>query len=87
MPPQKREVPRTKRRLESIEPRREYFTTAILCWLRAKMAIISSVALPHVALRSPPTVNSINQLENNYIINQLFVLPYLHVIFDYLLDQ
>uniref|UniRef100_A0A2P2LBW3 Vacuolar cation/proton exchanger 1a n=1 Tax=Rhizophora mucronata TaxID=61149 RepID=A0A2P2LBW3_RHIMU len=30
MPPQKREVPRTKRRFESTEPRREYFTTTIL---------------------------------------------------------
>lgn len=54
-PPQKREVPRTKRRLERMEPRSEYFTTAILFWLSARIAIISSVAFPHVAFRSPPT--------------------------------
>lgn len=55
MPPQKREVPRTRRRFERIEPKREYLTTAILFWLRANIAIINSVAFPHVAFRSPPT--------------------------------
>lgn len=38
-----------------MEPKREYFTTCILFWRRANNAIISSVALPHVAFRSPPT--------------------------------
>lgn len=57
IPPQKREVPRTKRRFERMEPKREYLTTAILLLLRANIAIMSSVAFPHVALTSPPTVN------------------------------
>jgi hypothetical protein len=29
MPPQRREVPRTRRRFERIEPKSEYLTTAI----------------------------------------------------------
>lgn len=57
IPPQKREVPRTKRRFERMEPKREYLTTAILLLLRANIAIMSSVAFPHVAFTSPPTVN------------------------------
>ena len=56
MPQQNREVPRTRRRLEIIEPSKEYFTTAILLLLRAKIAMMSSVAFPHVAFKSPPTV-------------------------------
>lgn len=56
MPPHNREVPRTRRRLERMEPRREYLTTAILLLLRAKIAMMSSVAFPHVAFKSPPTV-------------------------------
>lgn len=60
MPPQKREVPRTRRRFESIEPKSEYFTTSTLCCVRARIAIISSVAFPHVAFRSPPTEQIIN---------------------------
>ena len=56
IPPQNREVPRTRRRFESMEPRREYLTTAILLLISAKIAIMSSVAFPHVAFRSPPTV-------------------------------
>lgn len=55
MPPQKRDDPRTKRRLERIEPNSEYFTTSILLWIMAKIEIINSVAFPHVAFRSPPT--------------------------------
>lgn len=55
-PPQKREEPRTRRRFERMEPRREYLTTSILCSARAKIAIMSSVALPQVAFKSPPTV-------------------------------
>lgn len=60
MPPQKREVPRTKRRFERIDPKREYFTTSTLCWIRANIAIMSSVAFPHVAFRSPPTDHTTN---------------------------
>ena len=65
MPPQKRDVPRTRRRLERMEPKREYLTMAILCSLRANIAIMSSVAFPHVAFRSPPTAKSHNKLLNN----------------------
>lgn len=56
MPPQKSEVPRTRRRFERMEPKREYLTTSILRSYRAKIAMISSVALPHVAFNNPPTV-------------------------------
>lgn len=63
MPPQNREDPRTKRRFESIEPSRLYFTTSTLCWTRAKMDIMSSVAFPHVAFRSPPTAKRNPQQE------------------------
>jgi hypothetical protein len=66
-PPQRREEPRTRRRFERMEPRREYFTTSILFWRRANNAIISSVALPHVAFRSPPTANPIyNQYSKSF---------------------
>ena len=65
MPPQKRDVPRTRRRLERMEPKREYLTRAILWSLRANIAIMSSVAFPHVAFRSPPTAKSHNKLLNN----------------------
>lgn len=61
MPPQKREVPRTRRRLERMEPSKEYFTTKIFCLLKANIAIISSGAFPHVAFRSPPTAVTISR--------------------------
>ena len=58
-PPQKREEPRTRRRFERIDPKREYFNTEIFPWWSAKIAIMSSVAFPHVAFRRPPTANQI----------------------------
>jgi len=58
MPPQKSEVPRTNSRFDSMEPKSEYFTTSTLCCPSAKIAIISSVALPHVAFSSPPTTKT-----------------------------
>lgn len=54
-PPHKREDPKTRRRFERMEPKREYFNTSIFLWWRANSAIISSVALPHVAFSRPPT--------------------------------
>ena len=51
-----REVRRTRRRLEIMEPKREYLTKEILLWLRAKIAMMSSVAFPQVAFKSAPTV-------------------------------
>uniref|UniRef100_A0A0E0FN51 F-box domain-containing protein n=1 Tax=Oryza nivara TaxID=4536 RepID=A0A0E0FN51_ORYNI len=54
-PPQKREVPRTRRRLERTEPSREHLTTSIFPLSSANSAMISSVAFPHVAFSSPPT--------------------------------
>lgn len=62
-PPKKREVPRTRRRFERMEPKRDDFTTFNLFWWRANNAIISSVALPHVALISPPTASKICLME------------------------
>lgn len=56
MPPQNKEDPRTRRRFERMEPRREYLTTAILFSVRAKIAMMSSVIFPQVAFKSPPTV-------------------------------
>mmetsp|Transcript_11472 Transcript_11472/g.34006 ORF Transcript_11472/g.34006 Transcript_11472/m.34006 type:complete len:206 (+) Transcript_11472:1262-1879(+) len=44
----------TSRRLERMEPRSESCTTRSRPALMAKMLMISSVALPRVALRSPP---------------------------------
>ena len=41
-----------------MEPKREYLTTFIFLLWRASSAIISSVALPQVALSSPPTAIS-----------------------------
>lgn len=56
MPPQKREEPRTRSKLERIEPIRENLTTSIFPLCSANKAIISSVAFPHVAFSRPPTV-------------------------------
>jgi hypothetical protein len=57
-PPQKRDVPSTSSRLERTEPRREHLTTSIWPSMSAKSAMMSSVALPHVALRRPPTAHA-----------------------------
>ena len=54
-PPQRSELPRTKRRFERMEPSRDNFTTWTLFWWSANNAMIISVAFPHVAFRSPPT--------------------------------
>ena len=54
-PPANIAKPRTKSRLPMIEPVIEAFTTSISPALSAKMPMMSSVALPKVALRSPPT--------------------------------
>lgn len=62
-PPQKSEVPRTKRRFERTEPKREYLSNCSLFWFRAEIAIISSVALPNVAFRSPPTAQQQYQIK------------------------
>ena len=49
-PPRKSERPRTKRRLPTIEPVIDALTTFTSPAWRAKTAMISSVALPKVAL-------------------------------------
>lgn len=54
-PPTKRELPRTSKRLDKIDPTKEHFTTSIFPWYNANRAMISSVAFPHVAFSSPPT--------------------------------
>lgn len=69
MPPHNREVPRTRRRLESMEPRREYLTTSILLLLSANIAMMSSVAFPHVAFKSPPTMIQNITIKNFSIIS------------------
>src|SRR5439155_1680753 len=48
-------TPRTRRTFPMIEPVREALTTSARPLDRAKIAMISSVALPKVALRRPPT--------------------------------
>lgn len=63
-PPKRREEPSTRRRFERTEPKREYFTTWILFWRRANKAIISSVAFPQVAFRSPPTACTCYRVNN-----------------------
>lgn len=52
-----------------MEPNREYLTTSTLCAHRANIAIISSVAFPHVAFRSPPTAHNIVMKEISLINN------------------
>src|SRR5438876_5834741 len=54
-PPASMLTPRTRRTFPMIEPVREALTTSVRPLDRAKIAMISSVALPKVALRRPPT--------------------------------
>lgn len=77
MPPHKREEPRTRRRFEMMDPKREYLRTWIFLLWRANIAIINSVAFPHVAFTSPPTVQK--YFQNNltmYISKNIIELPY-----------
>ena len=53
-PPKRRLAPSTSRTLPMIEPMIEAFTTVVRPAERAKMVIMSSAALPKVALRMPP---------------------------------
>src|SRR6185295_2390777 len=54
-PPERNERPRTSRILPMIEPVMEALTTPVSPFERAKSPMMSSAALPNVALRSPPT--------------------------------
>src|SRR5438034_1183415 len=54
-PPASMLTPSTRRTFPMIEPVREALTTSVRPLDRAKIAMISSVALPKVALRRPPT--------------------------------
>src|SRR6266545_556939 len=54
-PPERNERPRTSRTLPMIEPVMEALTTPVSPFERAKSPMMSSAALPNVALRSPPT--------------------------------
>jgi len=69
MPPHNKDVPRTRRRLERMEPRREYLTTSILLFLSANIAMMSSVAFPHVAFKRPPTMIQNIIIKNHSNIN------------------
>jgi hypothetical protein len=53
-PPSRRLAPSTKRTLPMIEPMMEAFTTVVRPAARAKTVMMSSAALPKVALRMPP---------------------------------
>jgi hypothetical protein len=53
-PPSRRLAPSTKRTFPMIEPMMEAFTTVVRPAERAKMVMMSSAALPKVALRMPP---------------------------------
>jgi len=54
MPPARIAAPRTRRRLPMIDPVREAFTTPVNPLLSATRLMMSSAALPKVALRKPP---------------------------------
>lgn len=58
-PPRRSEEPRTRRRLDKTEPTREHLTTDIFPLCNAKRAMMSSVAFPQVAFKSPPTVGPV----------------------------
>ena len=53
-PPKSSEKPSTRRRLPITEPVSEPRTTSVRPWFTASSAMISSGALPKVALRKPP---------------------------------
>ncbi len=53
-PPKQEAAPRTRSTLPMIEPMIEAFTTVVRPAERAKMVMMSSAALPKVALRMPP---------------------------------
>jgi len=55
MPPERNARPRTSRMLPMIEPVMEALTTPVSPFERAKSPMMSSAALPNVALRKPPT--------------------------------
>mmetsp|Transcript_34638 Transcript_34638/g.78316 ORF Transcript_34638/g.78316 Transcript_34638/m.78316 type:complete len:225 (+) Transcript_34638:929-1603(+) len=57
MPPAKKDMPRTSRRFERMDPRRLFLTISSRPALMALMVMIISTALPNVALRSPPVVS------------------------------
>jgi hypothetical protein len=54
IPPARNDTPSTSKRLPRIEPVSEAFTTSISPLRMRKMAMISSVTLPNVALSNPP---------------------------------
>lgn len=56
-PPQRKHIPRTRRRLERMEPMREVLTMTISSLVRAITETITSTALPNVALSRPPRVS------------------------------
>mmetsp|Transcript_3228 Transcript_3228/g.9460 ORF Transcript_3228/g.9460 Transcript_3228/m.9460 type:complete len:293 (-) Transcript_3228:8-886(-) len=57
MPPTKKHMPSTRRRLLRMLPRREPFTTSVRPSLSAKTERIISTALPNVAFSRPPMVS------------------------------
>lgn len=72
-PPKKRELPRTSRRLDRMDPTKEHFTTSILPWCNANRAMISSVTFPQVAFSSPPTRGATIQFEMSMLLLKLHV--------------
>jgi len=54
MPPARNEAPSTSSTLPMIEPVSDALTTSSWPLVNATMAMISSAALPKVALRNPP---------------------------------
>mmetsp|Transcript_33166 Transcript_33166/g.76627 ORF Transcript_33166/g.76627 Transcript_33166/m.76627 type:complete len:264 (-) Transcript_33166:27-818(-) len=55
-PPQKKHMPRTSRRFDTMLPTKLPFTTSVRPSRSAKMAMIISTALPKVAFNRPPKV-------------------------------
>lgn len=64
-----------------MEPKREYLTTSTLFSINANMAMINSVAFPHVAFKRPPTTIIKHKL-TSYICHQMISLLLLMLCID-----
>lgn len=57
-------MPRTRSKLERIDPNMEAWTTTTRFWLREMIEMINSTALPKEALSNPPMIYDVTR-ENN----------------------
>jgi hypothetical protein len=63
-PPKRSDEPRTRSKLDSIEPKSDHLRISSFSLRRAKSAMISSGTFPQVAFRSPPAATKI--ITRNY---------------------